>query len=198
MKNVYEIRFHGRGGQGAKTASILLAKSAAAAGKYIQAFPDYGAERAGAPMKSYAKISDTELRDKSKVTHPNMVAVLDETLIGADVVSGLDDDAIVVINTSRSPAQIRKKLIDFKGTICTVDATAISLELFNKNIPNTAVTAAMTELAEVLDVNALKKEIEHKFNRKYGQAIIDKNYEAVDKAIATMQIDKGIKKEIVA
>ena len=141
MAKMLEVRWHGRGGQGAKTAALLFAEAAAAAGKRVQAFPEYGPERMGAPVTSYNRVSDEEITLHSGVTNPNFVVVLDATLIETNnVTAGVPEDGIIVVNTPQSPAEMAKQLglgEDAKIKVFTVDADTISKETIGRVIPNT-------------------------------------------------------------
>jgi len=183
MKKITEVRWHGRGGQGAVTASKLLATSALAEDKYIQAFPEYGPERMGAPIQSFTRISDMPIRIHCHVTNPDMVAVLDPTLIGpVDITEGLTDDGIIVINTSESPAQIRNRL-QLKGRkVFTVDASKIALEELGRPMPNTPMIGALIKATELLKLDNVIDDIKKKFAGKFSQKIIDGNVNAIKRA----------------
>ncbi|HHY24538.1 MAG TPA: pyruvate synthase, partial [Clostridiaceae bacterium] len=152
MGKVVEIRWHGRGGQGAKTASLLLADAAFDTGKYIQGFPEYGPERMGAPITAYNRISDTKLTIHSNIYEPDYVVVVDETLLEAvDVTSGLKEDGAIVINTTKSPDEIRPLLKGYKGKVCTVDARTISIETLGRYFPNTPMLGAVVKVSKIMD-----------------------------------------------
>ncbi|MFH1506078.1 MAG: 2-oxoacid:acceptor oxidoreductase family protein, partial [archaeon] len=140
---MFEIRWHGRGGQGAKTASELLAKAAIERGKYIQSLPEFGAERQGAPVQAFTRISNKPILLHTAITKPDMVIVVDETLLKSiPVTDGLKEKDILLVNTS-SKAKDIKKIIDFKGHIFTVDATQIAIDEIGKPIPNAAMLGAV-------------------------------------------------------
>ncbi len=177
-----EIRWHGRGGQGAKTASLLLADAAFNTGKYIQGFPEYGPERMGAPITAYNRISDTPIRIHSNIYEPDYVVVVDDSLIGAvDVTSGLKDNGAIVINTNEDIDSLRKKLNEFSGKIYTIDASKISLECLKANFPNTAMLAAVVNITKIMSkeelVNNMKDAFSHKFAKK--PEVIEPNMEAL-------------------
>lgn len=177
-----EIRWHGRGGQGAKTASLLLADAAFNTGKYIQGFPEYGPERMGAPITAYNRISDTPIRIHSNIYEPDYVVVVDDSLIGAvDVTSGLKDNGAIVINTNEDIDSLRKKLNGFSGKICTIDASKISLECLKANFPNTAMLAAVVNITKIMSkeelVDNMKDAFSHKFAKK--PEVIEPNMEAL-------------------
>ena len=177
-----EIRWHGRGGQGAKTASLLLADAAFNTGKYIQGFPEYGPERMGAPITAYNRISDTPIRIHSNIYEPDYVVVVDDSLIGAvDVTSGLKDNGTIVINTNEDIYSLRKKLNGFSGKIYTIDASKISLECLKANFPNTAMLAAVVNITKIMSkeelVDNMKDAFIHKFAKK--PEVIEPNMEAL-------------------
>ena len=182
MENLVEIRWHGRGGQGAKTASLLLADAAFNTGKYIQGFPEYGPERMGAPITAYNRISDTPIRIHSNIYEPDYVVVVDDSLIGAvDVTSGLKDNGAIVINTNEDIDSLRKKLNGFSGKIYTIDASKISLECLKANFPNTAMLAAVVNITKIMSkeelVDNMKDAFSHKFAKK--PEVIEPNMEAL-------------------
>ena len=177
-----EIRWHGRGGQGAKTASLLLADAAFNTGKYIQGFPEYGPERMGAPITAYNRISDKPIRIHSNIYEPDYVVVVDDSLIGAvDVTSGLKDNGAIVINTNEDIDSLRKKLNGFSGKIYTIDASKISLECLKANFPNTAMLAAVVNITKIMSkeelVDNMKDAFSHKFAKK--PEVIEPNMEAL-------------------
>ncbi len=166
-----EIRWHGRGGQGAKTASLLLADAAFNTGKYIQGFPEYGPERMGAPITAYNRIDDKEIRLHCNVYEPDYVVVVDDSLIGTvDVTKGLKEKGAIIINTSKSLIEMKKLLNNYKGEVYVVDATRISLECLKANFPNTAMLAAVVKVTKIMTENELLDNMmgsfKHKFARK--------------------------------
>jgi pyruvate ferredoxin oxidoreductase gamma subunit len=183
MKKITEVRWHGRGGQGAVTASKLLATSALAEDKYIQAFPEYGPERMGAPIQSFTRISDTPINIHCHVTNPDMVVVLDPTLIGpVDITEGLAEEGTIVVNTNESPGEIRKKL-NLKGKkVFTVDASKIALEELGRPMPNTPMIGALVKATGLLELDNVINDIKKKFAGKFGQKVIDGNVNAIKRA----------------
>ena len=146
-EGLLEIRWHGRGGQGAKTAAAMVAEVAIDAGKYAQAAPEYGAEREGAPIRAYTRISDRPIRVHDAIYYPDIVMVLDDTLlVSQSVGSGLSEDGILMVNTSKSPAEVRKLLGLKGGKVYTIDATTIALEEIKRPIPNTVMTGALCKV----------------------------------------------------
>ena len=180
-----EIRWHGRGGQGAKTASLLLADAAFNTGKYIQGFPEYGPERMGAPMTAYNRVDDTEIKIHSNVYNPDYVVVVDDTLLSSvNVTSGLKKDGAILINTDKKVDEIKKLLNGFKGKIYTIDASKISRDCLKANFPNTSMLAAIIRLTNIMSKDELlknmKESFEHKFARK--PEVIEPNMKAIERA----------------
>lgn len=190
MKNMVEIRWHGRGGQGAKTAALLFADSAMSSGKFIQAFPEYGPERMGAPVQSFDRLSDEPITLHCGITSPDIVAVLDQTLTATvDVTAGLSDKGVIIINTSSSPAEIRKEMGISGKKIFTIDASGISKETLGRDIPNTPMLGAVIKVSGLLDINNVlddtRKKLEKKFRTK--PELIDGNIQAIKRAYEEVQ-----------
>jgi len=178
-----EIRWHGRGGQGAKTASQFLGEAALDTGRYIQSFPEYGPERAGAPMKAFNRISERPITIHSPVTNPQIVIVIDPTLIGAiDVTEGMDGKGTLLVNTDKSPQDIRKETGFTKGKVVTVDATKISIETLGIPMPNTPMLGALLKVNELVSVNELLEVVKKKFIKKIGEAKTNSNIEGIKRA----------------
>jgi len=183
MKELLEIRWHGRGGQGAKTAAQFLAEAALGLGKSIQAFPEYGPERAGAPIRAYTRISDHEIRVHSPVTNPDIVVVIDPTLLDTiNVAEGLVDDGTLVVNTDKSADDIRKKTNFKKGKVAVCDATKISLETLGISMPNTPMIGALLKVRPIVPREAIEKEVQHKFLKKIGEEKTNANITAIRRA----------------
>ena len=164
-----EFRWHGRGGQGAKTACLLLADAAFCSGKYVQGFPEYGPERMGAPITAYNRISDVRCSVHCNIENPDYVVVVDETLLDSvDVTHGLSPEGAVIVNTAHSPAQIREKLRGWQGRVCTIDARRISEETLGKNFPNTPMLSAAVKVSGVLEEAKFKKDMEDSFHHKFA------------------------------
>ncbi|MCR4924419.1 MAG: 2-oxoacid:acceptor oxidoreductase family protein [Lachnospiraceae bacterium] len=177
-----EIRWHGRGGQGAKTAALLLADVCFKTGAYVQGFPEYGPERMGAPITAFNRISKNEIRVHSNIYTPDIVMVVDESLIhSVDVTSGLKDDGAVIVNTPESVEEVRKLLNGYKGRIYTIDARKISTEALGKNFPNSPMLAAAVAVSKVMERDQFIKEMrasyEHKFAKK--PEVIEGNMKAL-------------------
>ena len=186
MSKLTEIRWHGRGGQGAKTAALLLADAAFNTGKYIQGFPEYGPERMGAPITAYNRISDEKITIHSNIYEPNYVAVVDETLIGPiDVASGLKENGVIIINTDKKPEEFKNKIKGFKGKVCTIDARKISEETIGKNFPNTPMLGAVVKVSgmmpEDIFLKYMKESLAHKFSTK--PEVIDGNMRALERSL---------------
>ena len=170
MKNGIEIRWHGRGGQGAKTAALLLADVAFKTGQNVQGFPEYGPERMGAPITAYDRISDQPIRVHSNIYDPKYVVVVDETLIEiVDVTKGLRDDGAILINTARPKEEIIPHLKGYKGKVYTVDARKIAMETLGKNFPNTPMLAAIVKVTGVIDDETFLNEMEGSFKHKFAK-----------------------------
>lgn len=183
MKKIVEVRWHGRGGQGAVTASMLLATSALAEDKYIQAFPEYGPERMGAPIQSFTRISDEPIKIHCHVTNPDMVIVLDPTLIGTvDITEGLPEEGFIIVNTIDEPAQIRKKL-SLKGRkIFTIDASKLAQEEIGRPLPNTPMVGALIKATGLLRLENVINNIRKQFAGRFSQEVVDGNVRAIERA----------------
>ena len=186
MDGMIEIRWHGRGGQGAKTASLLLADAAFNTGKYIQGFPEYGPERMGAPLTAYNRISDTPIRIHSNIYYPDYVVVVDDTLLeSVDVTAGLKETGAIVINTTKSEDYLGKVLKGYKGDIYTIDARKISEEALGKYFPNTPMLAAIIKVAKIMTDEELIKDMKGSFKHKFAKKpeVIDGNMKALEMAL---------------
>jgi pyruvate ferredoxin oxidoreductase gamma subunit len=182
---IVEIRWHGRGGQGAKTAALLFADAALAEGKYIQAFPEYGPERMGAPVQSFNRLADKAISLHCGITNPKYVAVLDPTLMKTvNVIAGVPEDGILVVNTKKSPDEIKKQL-GIKGIkVYTIDASKISTETIGRDIPNTPMIGALVAATKLLNIDHLLKDMEKKLAKKFASKpeVIAGNLNAVKRA----------------
>ena len=191
MKDIVEIRWHGRGGQGAKTASLLLADAAFNTGKYVQGFPEYGPERMGAPITAYNRISSERSTVHSNIYYPDYVVVVDETLIGpVDVTAGLKKEGAIVINSSKSPAEIRPLLKGYEGKVCTIDAGKISEEELGKNFPNTPMLAAIVKVSGVVEENDFIEDMKASFQHKFASKpqVIEGNMRALKRSMEEVQV----------
>lgn len=186
MKDLIEIRWHGRGGQGAKTASLLLADAAFNTGKYIQGFPEYGPERMGAPITAYNRISNTPIRIHSNIYEPDYVVVVDDSLLEAvDVTAGLKPDGAIVINTTKSGNKLKPLLNGYTGDVYTIDARKISLETLGKYFPNTPMLAAIVKVSGVIEEKDFLADMEGSFKHKFAKKpeVIDGNMKALEMAL---------------
>ena len=186
MSKVVEIRWHGRGGQGTKTASELLAAAAFNTGKTIQGFPEYGPERMGAPMTAFNRISDKSIRVHSNIYEPDYVVVVDETLIECvDLTAGLKETGAIIVNTAKSPEEIRASLGGFKGKVCTIDARTISNDCLGRYFPNTPTLAAVVKVTGIMTDDAFIKDMESSFKDKFKNKphVIAPNMKAIERAI---------------
>ena len=192
MAKLTEIRWHGRGGQGAKTASLLLADAAFNTGLYVQGFPEYGPERMGAPITAYNRISDERITVHSNIYEPDFVVVVDDSLINSvPVTAGLKETGAIIINTTKSPDEIREKLNGYKGKVCTIDARSISIDCLGAYFPNTPMLAAVIKVSGVMDENAFLADMEGSFRHKFAKKpeVIEGNMSALKRS---MQEVKGL------
>ncbi|MCL5022178.1 MAG: 2-oxoacid:acceptor oxidoreductase family protein [Nitrospirae bacterium] len=180
MAETLEIRWHGRGGQGTVTAAKVLADACLSGGRHVQAFPEYGPERSGAPLRAYNRISTGELRMHCPVLHPNVVAIADATLLDAvDVAEGAREDSIFIVNTSKEPSELRAKLnLSPKQKVYTLDATKIAMECFGRALPNAPMLGAVSKATAVVGLDSLVEDVRKSFGKKFSQKIIEGNIEA--------------------
>lgn len=191
MSKVTEIRWHGRGGQGAKTASLLLADAAFNTGKYVQGFPEYGPERMGAPITAYNRISDQRISIHSNIYQPDYVVVIDDTLLtSVDVTLGLKEEGAIIVNTQKPPEEVKPLLKGYKGSTYTVDARTISMDTLGKYFPNTPMLAAVVKVSKVIDENTfledMNESLKHKFEKK--PEVIEGNLNAIKRAMQEVKI----------
>jgi pyruvate ferredoxin oxidoreductase gamma subunit len=189
---VLEIRWHGRGGQGAKTAAQLVAQIALEEGRYSQGFPEYGPERMGAPIRGFTRVSDGPIRHHCAIERPDVVVVLDETMIGMPAVTeGADQKTVFVVNTALSPAEMGEKLRCPDGTpvgmLYCVDATKISIDELGRPMPNTPMIGALVKATACISISALKKDIQKKFLAKFGERVVRGNIRAIERAYEEVQ-----------
>ena len=186
MNDLIEIRWHGRGGQGAKTASLLLADAAFNTGKYIQGFPEYGPERMGAPITAYNRISSTPITIHSNIYEPDYVVVVDDSLLDSvDVTAGLKETGAIVINSTKSGDELKQKLKGYKGGVYTIDARKVSIEALGKYFPNTPMLAAIVKVSGIMNdedfINDMEGSFKHKFAKK--PEVIEGNMKAIKLAL---------------
>lgn len=190
MKNTVEIRWHGRGGQGAKTAALLLADVAFKTGQYVQGFPEYGPERMGAPITAFNRISRDEIRVHSNIYDPDYVVVVDETLLhSVDVTAGLKKDGAIIVNTPKNGEDIRPLLRGYEGRIVTVDARSISEAAIGKNFPNTPMLAAVVAVTGILERDQFIQDMRTSFRHKFAKKpeVIDGNMKALQMAFDAVE-----------
>lgn len=184
--SLVEIRWHGRGGQGAKTASLLLADAAFNTGKYIQGFPEYGPERMGAPITAYNRISDNPIRIHSNIYEPDYVVVVDDTLLeSVDVTAGLKQTGAIVINTTKDEDYLRKVLKGYNGKIYTIDAREVSMKTLGKYFPNTPMLAAIVKVSGIMDEKDFLEDMQGSFKHKFAKKpeVIEGNMKALEMAL---------------
>ena len=191
MTEIVEIRWHGRGGQGTVTAAKVLADACLSGGRHVQAFPEYGPERAGAPLRAYNRISSHTLRMHCPVTRPKVVSVVDATLLDSiNVAEGATPDAVFVVNTTKDPKEIRNRLqATPKQTVFTVDATKISLDCIGRALPNAAMLGALCKATSLISLEHLLEDVRKSFGAKFSQRIIQGNLEATKRGYE--EVKKG-------
>jgi pyruvate ferredoxin oxidoreductase gamma subunit len=180
MAKTIEIRWHGRGGQGTVTAAKVLADACLSGGRYVQAFPEYGPERAGAPIRAFNRVSEHAIRMYGPVLHPKVVSIADATLMDAvNVTDGAPDDAMFIVNTSKGPKEVREKL-HARDTqkVFTVNASKIAIECFGRPLPNSSMLGAIIKATGIVEMDTLLENVKKSFGKKFAQKIIDGNLEA--------------------
>lgn len=192
MENkMIEIRWHGRGGQGAKTACLLLADVAFNSGKYVQGFPEYGPERMGAPITAYNRISEERCTIHSNIYDPDYVIVVDETLLSAvDVTKGLKETGAIIINSEKEPAELRKRLGGYKGKVCAIAAGRISEEVLGRNMPNTPMLAAAVKVSNAIESDMFIKDMESSLSHKFADKphVVAGNMKAILKSMEEVKV----------
>lgn len=190
MSKLTEIRWHARAGQGAVTAAKLVADAALLQGAYIQAMPEYGPERTGAPLKAYTRVSDAPIEVHNTIVNPDIVVVLDDTLLDSvDVAEGIKDDGFIILNTEMDAAAAKAALNAPAGvTIALVDASGIARETIKRDIPNTPIVGALSKVTNVVPVDAVKERLVETFGKKFAQEMIDANLSSVDRAFEEVQV----------
>ena len=186
MKHMTEIRWQGRGGQGAKTASLLLADAAFMSGKFVQSFPEYGPERSGAPITAYNRISDERCTIHSNIYEPDFVAVVDETLLeSVDVTAGLKPEGAIIINSSRPAAELRPMLRGYTGRVFTIDAGAISRKHLGAYFPNTPMLAAVVAVSRCVEPEAFMQDMAESYRHKFASKpqVVQGNLDCLAEAI---------------
>lgn len=185
-----EIRWHGRAGQGAKSAAQVLAESALEQGKFVQAFPEYGAERRGAPMKAFTRIGDQPVLIRAVIENPDVVIVIDDTLLSPAIVEGLNEkEGLLLVNTVRDFGWIRNRT-GFKGKICKLPATDIALQEIGRGVPNTVMLGALLKVVGVVPLEAIEKRIEKMFLGKFGEEVVEANKKALRRGYEEVQCEE--------
>jgi len=190
MNDLIEIRWHGRGGQGTKTASLLLADAAFNTGKYIQGFPEYGPERMGAPITAYNRISEKPITIHSNIYEPDYVVVVDDTLLeSVDVTAGLKKTGAIVINTVKDNEYIKEHLNGYEGEIYKIDARKISEEALGKYFPNTPMLAAIVKVSNIMTEEAFLNDTQGSFKHKFAKKpeVIEGNMKALEMALKEVE-----------
>jgi pyruvate ferredoxin oxidoreductase gamma subunit len=183
MGKTLEIRWHGRGGQGAKTGAFMLAESMIEQGKFAQGFPDYGPERMGAPIRGYNRISDDPIRVHSGVQAPDIVVVLDPTLIATGTVTaGLKPETVVIVNSHESPEKVKAELDVDGNRVFTVDATGIALDEMGRPIPNTPMIGALLKVTDLAEIDKMSAILTKKFKGKLSDKMVKGNIRALKRA----------------
>ena len=181
-ENTLEIRWHGRGGQGAKTAALLLADVAFQTGAYVQGFPEYGPERMGAPITAYNRISRQEIRVHSNIYNPDLVVVVDDSLLSSvDVTAGLKENGAIIVNTAKPKEEILPQLKGYAGEVYTVDARQISVAALGKYFPNSPMLAAAVAVSGVMDQDQFIQEMQASYQHKFAKKpeVIEGNMKAL-------------------
>ena len=182
MSNIYQIKFHSRGGQGVKTATQILAEAAIDEGKFAQAFSEYGPERSGAPMKCFLRISDKPIRIHSEIQNPDLIFIVDPTLVDLAIKENEQNvklSNIYIINTSDSAEKLKRRFKNKNLKIYTFDATKIALHKLGKNIPNMPVAGAVVKLSKIVSIDSVIKRLKGRFEKKLGKELTEKNVEAL-------------------
>lgn len=190
MHDLIEIRWHGRGGQGAKTASLLLADAAFNTGKYIQGFPEYGPERMGAPITAYNRISSSPITIHSNIYEPDYVVVVDDTLLeSVDVTAGLKNSGAIIINTTKDNDYLKQVLSNYSGNIYKIDARKVSMETLGKYFPNTPMLAAVVKLSEIMSEQEFLDDMVGSFKHKFAKKpeVIEGNMKALEMALKSVE-----------
>ncbi len=182
MKKIFEIIIHGRGGQGAKTASEMIAQAALKDGKFVQAFPEFGPERSGAPVKTFARISDDPIRTREPILEPDCVIVLDETLLETiNVAQNIKEDGFLIINTKKDKKEIAEK-VGFGGRVVCFDASGMAIDIIGENRPNTVILGKFVFATEIVKLDSLLEAFKEKYLEKIGKEKTEKNIEAISSA----------------
>jgi pyruvate ferredoxin oxidoreductase gamma subunit len=182
MSKITEIRWHARGGQGAMLAARTLARIAITEGKYAQGMPEFGPERMGAPIRAYNRVGKENFSLYCSVVNPDVVVVLEDSLMDTvNVTEGLNKDGIIIVNTNKTPAEVRAKLKLDGHKIYTVDASAISIAALGRAIPNTPILGAIVKTTNVVSLDGLLADIKHSFGEKFSAKVVEGNLNSIKK-----------------
>ncbi|MFA5777285.1 MAG: 2-oxoacid:acceptor oxidoreductase family protein [Parcubacteria group bacterium] len=188
-EDIINIVFLARGGQGAKTATEIIAQSGVLEGKFVKAFPDFGPERSGAPIKTYLRISEKEIRTAEPINSPDVLVILDETILEKKGVLkniNLGEDGIILVNSKKSPKDVSSDLIDLKGKIYTIDASGLAMKVIGSPNPNVAIIGRLIKITELVKLSNVIVIFESIFNDKIGKELVKKNILAMEKAYDSM------------
>ena len=190
MPQLTEIRWHARAGQGAVTEAKVVAETALAADKYMQAMPEYGPERMGAPIKAFTRISTDPIEIHCNIENPDIVIVLDDSLLDiVDIAEGVHDGGVILVNTCTPPDQVKTRLgVNDSVRVASVDASGIALDTIRRDIPNTPMVGALIKLTGVVDIDAFKGLLAKNLSKKFGQEMIDANWASVDRAFQEVTV----------
>ena len=186
MADYIEIRWHGRAQQGIVTAAKMVGEACLRSGKYVQAFPEFGPERMGAPVKAYNRVSDEPIRLHCQVTDPKYILIADSTLIATvNVTEGAPEDAVFIINTTKTPAEMRNelKLKNKKTLVYTLDASKISLEAIGRNMPNTPMLGALAKTTDVITLDVLIDNFKENYSKKFSAKVVEGNIAAMTRGL---------------
>lgn len=190
MSELVEIRWHARAGQGAVTAAKLVADTALLQGRYIQAMPEYGPERTGAPLKAYTRVCDDPIEVHNNIVNPGIVVLLDETLIATvDVTEGIKENGTIILNTRMSATEARAALnVPASVKVAVVDASGIALDTIKRDIPNTPIVGALSAVTGVVPVEQVKERLILTFGKKFSKEMVDANLESVTRAYKEVEV----------
>lgn len=182
-KDTFEVIFFARGGQGAKTAAEILARAAISEGKYATAFPEFGPERSGAPIRTFLRVSEKEIRTQETIHDPDLVVVLDETVMkNKKVTDHLDRDETLIINTKKTKDEVKKIIPEFLGSVQAIDASGLALEITGRPNSNTVILGALVKVTELVKIETAKQVFREIFEEKLGKDLVEKNMQAIQKA----------------
>jgi pyruvate ferredoxin oxidoreductase gamma subunit len=183
VEDLYEVRWHARGGQGAVTASRFLSASASREDKHFQGFPEFGTERMGAPIQAFTRISSSRIYTHEQVASPDAVVVLDPTLLEVvDVTAGIKAGGVLIINSDKTPEEMRKQLNKGEYKLYTVDATKIATESVGRPITNTAMVGALVKVTGLVNFGAVRDELISMFGTRFKKTVVDGNVKALERA----------------